>query len=155
MSAKNKGGRPCKFTPATVTRVLELIAQGVPVRRLGDYKAEGLPHPSVVKEWLVEPADKRTCPVAGFSALYAKAMDERMDNMAEDLLDIADESGIDVSIDDEGNPVVNGEAIARARLRIDTRKWIMGKMAPKKYSDRLKVEGDADAPVIVKIIDDL
>nr|WP_218955665.1 hypothetical protein [Acinetobacter sp. YH12069] len=31
-------------------------------------------------------------------------------------------------------------SIAKARLQIDARKWILGKMNPKKYSDKQTVE---------------
>jgi len=30
----------------------------------------------------------------------------------------------------------NGEALRRSALRIDARKWLAGKMAPKKYGDK-------------------
>jgi hypothetical protein len=31
---------------------------------------------------------------------------------------------------------IDHENVQRARLRIDTRKWMVGKLAPKKYGDR-------------------
>jgi hypothetical protein len=46
--------------------------------------------------------------------------------MADELVDIADDGG------DEG--------VQRSRLRIDTRKWVLSKMKPKRYGD--KVEHD-------------
>jgi acyl-CoA thioesterase FadM len=35
---------------------------------------------------------------------------------------------------------VNHSAIARAKLQVDTRKWIMSKMAPKKYGEKIQQE---------------
>ena len=35
---------------------------------------------------------------------------------------------------------VNGEAIQRSRLRVDTRKWILSKMVPKKYGTKVTAE---------------
>ncbi len=32
------------------------------------------------------------------------------------------------------------DAIAKARLRVDTLKWVCARMNPKKYSDRLKLD---------------
>jgi hypothetical protein len=33
------------------------------------------------------------------------------------------------------------------RLRVDTLKWLMSKLAPKRYGERLLVAGDADSPI--------
>jgi hypothetical protein len=57
--------------------------------------------------------------------------------MAEEILEIADESGFDAKIID-GKIVVDHDAINRARLRVDTRKWLMSKMTPMKYGDVIK-----------------
>lgn len=65
--------------------------------------------------------------------------------MAEDILDIADDSSDDWetrtnSRTGEEYEVVNQEAVQRARLRVDTRKWLMAKMKPKKYSERFELD---------------
>lgn len=57
-----------------------------------------------------------------------------MENLADEILEIAD-----------GTPAEKG-AIALARLRIDTRKWMMSKLSPKKYGDRLDLEVDDKRP---------
>lgn len=60
--------------------------------------------------------------------------------MAEDIIEIADDSGLDVTLDAEsGAPRVDGEAIQRAKLRVDTRKWLMSKVAPHRYGDKVDV----------------
>lgn len=35
---------------------------------------------------------------------------------------------------------INGEAVARSRLRIDARKWMAGKLKPKKYGEKLDID---------------
>ena len=40
-------------------------------------------------------------------------------------------------IDEDGNKNVNHHVIQRDRLRVDSRKWALSKMNPKKYSDKL------------------
>ncbi len=35
---------------------------------------------------------------------------------------------------------VNGEHIQRSRLRIDARKWMASKLAPKKYGEKLELD---------------
>jgi hypothetical protein len=60
--------------------------------------------------------------------------------MAEDILDIADDDSKDIKYDEDGNESCNAEFVARSRLRIDTRKWLASKLAPKIYGDRSIVE---------------
>jgi hypothetical protein len=37
---------------------------------------------------------------------------------------------------------VNNEAVQRSRLRVDARKWLMSKLMPKKYGEKLELGGD-------------
>lgn len=64
------------------------------------------------------------------------------------MLDIADSSNADISIV-EGRLVVDGDAIQRAKLRIETRKWMLSKLAPKKYGDKLEVDANVNATTTV------
>ncbi len=63
-----------------------------------------------------------------FSDNYAKAVDERAAGMFDDMLDIADD------VEPEASHV------AKARLRVDTRKWALARMNPKKYGDKIQAE---------------
>jgi len=47
---------------------------------------------------------------------------------------------------------VDHEHIQRARLRVDTRKWILSKMLPKVYGDKFQVGGDGGEPLTFKFI---
>ena len=38
--------------------------------------------------------------------------------------------------------------IARSRLRVDARKWLAAKLAPKKYGEKIAVGGADDLPPI-------
>lgn len=73
---------------------------------------------------------------------YARAMEVRAEKMAEELLNICDATENDIIINDEGFPVTNHNVIQRDRLRLDTRKWLMSKMFPKKYGDYTRQEHD-------------
>lgn len=68
-----------------------------------------------------------------------------MDLMAEEILDIADDGTNDwmEKKDDEDNCIgwrENGEAVQRSKLRVDTRKWLMSKLAPKKYGEKQEIK---------------
>ena len=75
-----------------------------------------------------------------------------LDRMADELVDIADDGKGDIEIRTnsagEEYEAQNAEFAARSRLRVDTRKWLLSKLAPKKYGDKLAVGGDDDAPPI-------
>lgn len=61
--------------------------------------------------------------------------------MEEQILEIADDSSRDKTTDSEGNERTDWEVVQRSRLRVDSRKWLMSKMCPRKYSDKLDVAG--------------
>lgn len=86
---------------------------------------------------------------------YVRACEARADEIFEDILDIADDSSGDSKELEDGKKVFDGEFAARSRIKIDARKWMLGKMNPKKYSDKinLKVEDDRDKTIEVKIIE--
>lgn len=79
------------------------------------------------------------------STHYARAKLEGIEKLAEELLEISDTSP---RINAFGN-VDSGDVNAR-RLQIDTRKWLLSKLAPKKYGDRLELVGDAENPLVIK-----
>ena len=71
---------------------------------------------------------------------YTRACEARADFMADEILDIADSSEGDLYLDDNGDTKIDGNTVQRARTQIDARKWLMSKMAPKKYGDKLDIE---------------
>jgi hypothetical protein len=78
-----------------------------------------------------------------------RACDHRADAIFEDVLDIADsQEGDKIKLSD-GQEVTNHDVIQRARLRVDTRKWMAGKLRPTKYGDKLDVKVDNVNPAII------
>ncbi|NQY41964.1 MAG: hypothetical protein HRT87_01255 [Legionellales bacterium] len=70
---------------------------------------------------------------------YAHAYSVRADVIFEEILEIADKQGSDVDIVD-GKEVTNNNVVQRSRLQVDARKWVLAKMNPKKYSDKIQVD---------------
>ena len=89
-------------------------------------------------EWLREDESK--------GKQYARATLERSELMFEDMIDIADDSDNDFEDVEITEGVTarkfNPEHVQRSRLRVDTRKWALSKMNPKKYGDKLDVTTD-------------
>ena len=44
-------------------------------------------------------------------------------------------------------------AVQKQRLQVDTRKWLLSKLAPKKYGDRMTLAGDEDSPLKIEKIE--
>lgn len=70
-----------------------------------------------------------------------RAREAQADLLAEQILQIADDGTNDTQTDDEGRVRVDQDVIARSRLRVDARKWLASKMAPKKYGDKIEHTG--------------
>lgn len=79
-------------------------------------------------------------------------MEQRSESMFEEILEIADETSRD-TIDTETGEKANTEWISRSRLRVDARKWMLSKMVPKKYGERLAIGGADDMPPIKTMSD--
>lgn len=86
------------------------------------------------------------------SKRYARATEMRADKMAEEILQISDNIGGDMVVMPDGREVVDHAVVQRDRLRVDARKWILAKMNPKKYGDKIDMtSGDEPLPASVKV----
>jgi hypothetical protein len=87
------------------------------------------------------------------SAQYARALQMRADAMFEEIMDISDDGSNDYMLRNAEDPtsiVLNGEHVQRSKLRVDSRKWALGRMNPKKYGEKTFIGGVEDAPVKVQ-----
>jgi hypothetical protein len=82
------------------------------------------------------------------SGQYARARSDMIDKIADDIMTIADEDLIPT-----GEGKVDSAMVQKQRLRVDTRKWLLSKLAPKKYGDKLELSGDEQAPVSIQRIE--
>jgi hypothetical protein len=90
-----------------------------------------------------------------FRHQYALAREDQADTLADEIIDIADDSKHDIMIvtnpDGSEREVENREVVNRSRLRVDARKWVASKLKPKKYGDAMIHKGDETSPISVKI----
>jgi hypothetical protein len=121
---RRPGGQVSIYTPEIATEICSRMARGETLR--GMCRDKRMPCAETVRQWVIEDRE-------GFAGMYARARDLGLDNMAEEMIAIADDASGDVKVDAEGRPYVDHEHINRSRLRIDARKWFLGKLAPKKY----------------------
>ncbi len=72
------------------------------------------------------------------------------DALFDEALEIADDASGDWAVDKDGKKTLDHENIQRSRLRVDTRKWAAGKLAPKRYGDKLQHTGEGGGPIRVR-----
>jgi hypothetical protein len=105
-------------------RICDLLTEGRSLRKI--CMSDDFPHASTVYVWL----DR----FPSFADKYARAREAATEDMLEDILEIADEKGVDPQ---------------EKRVRIDTRKWVMGRLKPKKYGDKTTHEvGNKDGETL-------
>jgi len=123
-----------KYTQALADEICALLEQGQSLNSICE--REDMPSEPTVRRWALDDHD-------GFAAKYTRAREIGYLRLADEIVEISDEGKRDTWIDDAGIERVNHDVIARSRLRVDTRKWLLSKMLPKVYGDKLALT-DAD-----------
>jgi hypothetical protein len=125
-----KRGRPSKHTPEIETEILLRLANGESIPRI--CLDSHMPDPATIFHWL-EKSDS-------FRHRYSRARESQAHLLFDQCLTIADDTAADVieTTDSKGNPVMtsNPSAVARARLMVETRFRMAGKLSPKVYGER-------------------
>lgn len=122
--------RQSEYTQEVADAICERLSEGESLRAI--CRDEDMPGQSTVFKWLAAHPE--------FVEQYARAREAQADRMADEILSIADDGLNDTYVDDDGNKRTDQDVIARSRLRVDARKWLASKMAPKKYGDKVQTE---------------
>jgi hypothetical protein len=113
-----------EYSQELADAICELVAQGNSVRTI--CSSDAMPAMSSIFKWLREHKE--------FAEQYARAKELQTEKLADELVEIADDESNDVSGELK---MPNSVAVQRARLKVDTRKWLLSKLQPKKYGDKL------------------
>ena len=141
--------RPSLYGPEIADTICERLSLGQSLREI--CRDAGMPNKATVLRWLAQDE--------GFRQRYAQAREVQADHFADEILEIADDGRNDwmERNGDEGGAgmAANHEHIQRSKLRIDSRKWLMSKVAPKKYGDRILQEhsGPDGEPIKMQLTD--
>lgn len=137
-------GRHSSYEPETASEICRLIST---TARGLDYICktnENLPSSSTIHVWLSQNPD--------FQEKYLRARESQADLIFDECLEIADSNNGDTFVDSEtGELKVNGDVIQRAKLRVDTRMRMAGKLSPKKYGDSTTIKGDKENPLQIEL----
>jgi hypothetical protein len=118
-------GRPTVYTAMIADCILDELSDGRSLAAVcGD---PGMPAPSMVRLWVAENRE-------GFAPRYQLAREVGCYSLADQMLDIADDSSGDWIMrrkrDGTTKYVVNHQNIRRCRLRIKARSWLLSRMLP-------------------------
>lgn len=122
-----KRGRPTDYTDALGDEICSLIADGTSAKQTCD--RVGISRPTLYR-WLREHES--------FHSNYMRAREDAADTLADELMDIAETE----------------EDVARAKVKIDARKWVAARMKPKSWGDRQQHEhsGPDGSPLAINIV---
>lgn len=134
---KKAPGRPSKYIPEIVSEILTRIKDGETLIQI--CKSEHLPSATTVRNWKTSQE--------GFLALYAEARKEQQHTWADQIVDIANDDSRDTLytefyssdgklVKKEGKS--DNSAVLRDRLRVDTFKWLMARLAAVDYGDKVE-----------------
>lgn len=135
-------GRPSIYNAELAAKICERMVSGESLRSI--CRDESMPCASTIALWRAQHAE--------FSAQYETARETRAELGFDDIQEVADDGRNDwMAINDPENPgyKANGEHIQRSRLRVDTMKWRLARMNPRRYGERITQEhtGPNGAPL--------
>jgi hypothetical protein len=107
-------------------------------------RSPGMPTFQSVLRWVNE--------IPEFAKSYAIACDMRAQSIADEILEIADTPTTGTrtkTFADGSEEITTLDQVERSKLRVDSRKWLLARLSPKRYGDRLlnEITGADGGPV--------
>lgn len=139
---KRSGRPPNKPTKKILSRICQLIIENTALEDI--CREEGMPGPLTLVKWLTEYPD--------FARAYAHAREVQAIVLFDKIQKIVDDASQDWKeyVNHKGQiiRVFNAEHVNRTRLRVESIKWRLSKMFPKKYGALREgvVPTDDDSP---------
>lgn len=130
-----KQGRPTKYNLKLGQEICDVIASSSKGTKKLCEEHSHWPCQDTLFTWL------RTYPE--FSEQYAQAKVCQIELLVDEIIEISDDASQDQHMNELGALVSNPSAINRARLKVDTRKWLACKLVPKVYGNKIDIESDS------------
>lgn len=143
---KGKGKK--KRDPITLTLVNSIIRRVSEGETLAQIcRDDGMPPESTVRS--------RINLSSSLLAAYARAREERAERMADEIIEIADDGRNDYVQREGKKPgsvviAFDDEHVRRSQLRIDTRKFLLARVLPHKYGERVQHTGEGGGPIAIE-----
>lgn len=131
------------YTPELADTICRRLAEGESLRAI--CRDEGMPCRSAVFAWLEKNEEFRT--------KYARAREDQCEVWVDEMRDIAEDGSNDWmerrNADGEVTGyTMNGEAVARSKLRLEQTRWYAEKLLPKKYGAKLDLNHGGGVKIV-------
>ena len=118
---------PSTFTVETFFAILDRIRNGETLKAI--CREDGMPDPNTFRRWVRDFPERER--------LYDKARLDGTDALADELIDIAWDTSHDTIVDAKGRATCNHEWIARSRLKSETIRFLLMKLNPRRYGEKM------------------
>lgn len=150
MANEERRGRPTLYTEEIAEEICQRVADGETLNQICR-RSESMPSRPTIVSWVLQDRE-------GFSDRYARAKEMQIEYWADEVLDISDDATNDYMAragkneDENSSWVLNGEHVQRSRLRVDSRKWLLSKLRPDRYGDKMMHAGHDGQALMVPVI---
>jgi len=125
---------PINYSDELADTICGRVAEGESLYAIGGSNSL-LPGYSALYGWELKPEKYQY-----FNAELARARMAYADRLADEILDIADDSSGDIKAYENGTTRIDNEAVQRSKIKIDARKWKASTLSPQVYGDSTKIE---------------
>jgi hypothetical protein len=144
-TVKRKPGRPTVMTEATQLEICARMGAGENLTQV--CRDPAMPGRTTVTNYLLGGGPEHL----RFRELYAAAREALLDVYAGQIISISDDGTTDYVMKTGRNgheyQAVDQEHIQRSRLRVDSRKWLLSKLRPDQYGDKVGTEVSVNVAV--------
>lgn len=129
--AMPKVGRPSTYNDEIADEICARLMEGETMASICSDPT--MPMRRTVTLWIVKSQ--------AFAERHQRAREMQARNWADEIIQIADDGSLDTRLDGDGMIVgVDHEHISRSKLRIETRRFLMSKIVPSMFGDKVNIE---------------
>lgn len=131
---------------AVVCNAIASSSKGITTILAAGHEGHPLPDYFTISKWMNERDESGACPIG---EMYARAKEAQAEYMAEELAELHNKAWVPVFDPETGAPIMhNGKLLmtvdkasaAIVRLEADNKKWLMGKLKPRRFGDKVTQE---------------
>ena len=123
-------GRPSTYTDELAEQICDHVANCLPLHKIA--AMDGMPKERTIYQWLHAHEE--------FAHNYTRARESQADKHVSEIFDIADSAAEKMV------------SVEHAKLRVQVRQWAAERMAPKKYSARLRAELSGEGGGAIQVV---
>lgn len=121
------------YSREVTDKILARMAEGESLRQI--CRDDGMPSAPTVRRWVIENQD-------GLAERYARARDAQCMAWADEIIEIAEDGSNDwIERETRSGRIVKDvdrEHVSRSNLRLEARKWLLSKLHPELFADRIQ-----------------